>query len=93
MAPLASVLGASWVLLLVLMAAASQSLLPYPFQLDRPGQQACNMTRFEPGPEQREEAVALARRSDVRGVREAIGPATPPSQRFYALERWCGSND
>ncbi len=90
-APVIWVLAAGWVLLPVLTVAASFSLLP--FQLDDAGRQACAITRSGPAPEQREEAVALAGSSDEGGLREAAGPATPPSQRYSSVERWCSSND
>lgn len=87
----AEVSAAGWSLLLVLVAGASFSQLP--FQLDEAGVQACGITRSGPGAEQREEAVALAGRSRVGGLREAAGPAVPPTQRYPSVERWCSSND
>ena len=91
LAPFGKVLAVSWVTVVALTAAASFSLLP--FQLDGAGRQACSLTLGTPGPEQREEAVALAGVSDVEGLGEAAGPGTSPSQRYYSVERWCSSND
>ena len=91
LAPFGKVLAAGWVIVVALTAAASFSMLP--FQLDGAGRQACSLTLGTPGPGQREEAVALAGVSEVNGLREAAGPGTSPSQRYYSVERWCSSND
>ena len=79
-------------LLLVLLAAASLSLVPG--QLDDAGRQARAAARGLPGQAERTTAVDAARRSGERGLREAAGGGTAsPDEDFAAVERWCASND
>ena len=90
---LGAVTVAGTMVLLGAAGAASRSLLPG--QLDSAGRQACSRTLGMPGTEQRAEAVALARRSDERGLRDAAGRAgsTPSDAHHRAVAQWCASND